>query len=143
MRRDLYKKVIRFLSYYVFFVGGSSDYYEFLDSVFYSILQNLLSDSLESDLRLQCIIVDVCIYMLNVVGRSITKIRIEKKGMFNSNIEMVLQAENRVTAEQCRAFRYKMTSSDNLDLYVNHFRDFINEIKNASEGEACRERSEK
>ena len=67
MRRDLYKKVIRFLSYYVFFVGGSSDYYEFLDSVFYSILQNLLSDSLESDLRLQCIIVDVCIYMLNVV----------------------------------------------------------------------------
>lgn len=138
MRRDLYKKVIRFLSYYVFFVGGSSDYYEFLDSVFYSILQNLLSDSLESDLRLQCIIVDVCIYMLNVVRRSITKIRIEKKGMFNSNIEMVLQAENRVTAEQCRAFRIKMTSSDNLDLYVNHFRDFINEIKNASEGEECR-----
>lgn len=132
--RDLYKKVIRFFSYYVIYIGGISAYSGFLDSTFDAIFLTLLSNTLDPDLRMQCMIVDVYIYMLNVVKRNVTKIRIEKKEMFNSNIEMMLQAESQVTSEQCRAFHDKMVSSNDIKLYVNHFQDFISEVKNSMEG---------
>ena len=132
--------MIRLFSYYVSYIGGINAYAPFLDQAFACILQTLLSDSLDADLRMQCIIIEVYIYMLNVVTRNVTKIRIDKKEMFSSNIEMLLQAENQVTADQCRAFRDKMTSSNDLQLYVNHFQDFVNEIKNAMEGGGSAER---
>lgn len=128
------KKAVCFLSYYVFYVGSMAAYYTFLDVVFCLLTEVLLEKEMDKETRKQCIIVNTYIYMLNVVKRNITTIRISKKEPFNSDIENLLQKTELVTTDQCRKLKDRMTACKELESYVEIFEDFYNEMKNTLEG---------
>ena len=122
------------MSYYVFYVGSMDAYYTFLDVVFCLLTEVLLEKEMDKETRKQCIIVNTYIYMLNVVKRNITTIRISKKESFNSDIENLLQKTELVTTDQCRKLKDRMTACKELESYVEIFEDFYNEMKNTLEG---------
>lgn len=122
------------MSYYVFYVGSMAAYYTFLDVVFCLLTEVLLEKEMDKETRKQCIIVNTYIYMLNVVKRNITTIRISKKEPFNSDIENLLQKTELVTTDQCRKLKDRMTACKELESYVEIFEDFYNEMKNTLEG---------
>ena len=122
------------MSYYVFYVGSMAAYYTFLDVVFCLLTEVLLEKEMDKETRKQCIIVNTYIYMLNVVKRNITTIRISKKESFNSDIENLLQKTELVTTDQCRRLKDRMTACKELESYVEIFEDFYKEMKNTLEG---------